>query len=365
MKERLLWVSIMKTPKAEKLKSGNWRIQIMVNGKRYSLTAPTKKEAQQKAKEVYAGAELEKKIPLTVGKAFDDYISLKEKVLSPSTVRGYRAIRRNDFQLLMNINITELTQADVQRAVGEEIAKGKSAKSIKNSHGLLTAVLKQFRPKLVLNTKLPQKTAKWIQIPTEEEIKKIWKQAEGSRYELPILLASCLGLRMSEIIGLKYSDIRNGTLHVQRARIKGENGYAIKGTKSISGDRWIKWPEFLNEKLSYYMQNYANLNKKADNESDFIFDFEGHLIYDAFRRYCKKAEVGPYRFHDLRHFAASEMHALGVPDKYAMQRMGHSTDNMLKSVYQHTMDEKVDEFSDLIDSHMEQLYNSCAISCAK
>ena len=28
---------------------------------------------------------------------------------------------------------------------------------------------------------------------------------------------------------------------------------------------------------------------------------------------------------------------LGVPDKYAMERMGHATNNMLKTVYQHTM----------------------------
>ena len=38
----------MKTPKAKKLKSGNWNVQIQINGKRYSCTAGTKKEAQQK-----------------------------------------------------------------------------------------------------------------------------------------------------------------------------------------------------------------------------------------------------------------------------------------------------------------------------
>ena len=58
-----------------------------------------------------------------------------------------------------------------------------------------------------------------------------------------------------------------------------------------------------------------------------------------------------YRFHDLRHINASVMLALGVPNKYAQERMGHATDNMLKTVYQHTMSaeqaavaQKVDDY---------------------
>ena len=74
------------TPKVSKLKSGAYRIQLMVDGERYSFTGYDPKELQQKAKEVYAGAEVEKRSPLTVGKAIDKYISIKSGVLSPSTI---------------------------------------------------------------------------------------------------------------------------------------------------------------------------------------------------------------------------------------------------------------------------------------
>lgn len=47
--------------------------------------------------------------------------------------------------------------------------------------------------------------------------------------------------------------------------------------------------------------------------------------------------------------------ALGVPNKYSQQRMGHSTDNMLKTVYQHTMREKEDEYADKINQHYQTL----------
>ena len=67
----------MRTPKPEQLKSGNWRIQLQIKGHRYSVTAPTTKEVREKAKQLYAGVELEKRLPMTVGHAMDQYIEEK------------------------------------------------------------------------------------------------------------------------------------------------------------------------------------------------------------------------------------------------------------------------------------------------
>ena len=43
---------------------------------------------------------------------------------------------------------------------------------------------------------------------------------------------------------------------------------------------------------------------------------------------------------------------LNVPNKYAMERMGHSTNNMLKNVYQHTMDDKAVAVTDAVDGFL-------------
>lgn len=340
----------MKTPKAKKLPSGNWNVQIQIDGKRHSCTGVTKKEAQDKAKMLFAGAQFEKKIPLTLGAAIDKFIESKSSVLSPSTIRGYTTIRNNHFPTIINKNISELTSDDIQLAIGNLVIEGKSPKTVKNAHGLLSAVLKAYRPGFILSTKLPQKKKRETVIPTEEEMQKIWKKAKGTDYELPILLASWLGLRQSEIKGLKYSDIRDGRIHIQRAVVKGKNGSVEKGTKTVAGDRWVTLPE----EISVLIIN-SRKNRKPD---DYICPMSASAIYENFVRICEKAAVGPFRFHDLRHFAASEAHALNVPDKYAMKRMGHSTDNMLKTVYQHTMRNKEDEFGAIIDQKMADLYKS-------
>ena len=45
----------------------------------------------------------------------------------------------------------------------------------------------------------------------------------------------------------------------------------------------------------------------------------------------------------------------GIPDKYVMERIGHATDNMLKTVYQHTMKEKNMEINQTIDKVFAQM----------
>lgn len=82
------------------------------------------------------------------------YIEEKGKVLSPSTIRGYKAIRKNYLQDLMDINVSDLKQSDVQIAVGNDSVDGKSPKAIRNAHGLLAAVLDIYRPGFIYNERL-------------------------------------------------------------------------------------------------------------------------------------------------------------------------------------------------------------------
>lgn len=340
----------MKLPKATKLPSGSWRIQAQIDGVRYSFTDKDIKKVKQMAKEAFAGAEQEAKLQMTVGTAYDRYIESKSAVLSPSTIRGYKKYRAYYFQSIMDVNINALTQEMVQIAVNDEVKAGSSPKTIRNAHGLLSAVLKAYRPKLQLSTTLPQKERTEISIPSEQDMKLIWREAAGTKYELPILLASWLGLRVSEIKGLKFSDIQGDKVHIHTAIVLDKDGNETsKRPKSYSGDRWIIFPDTIRE-----------LVDKSPHDSEYVCNYTYGSIYKAFKRICERCNVGPYRFHDLRHFAASEAHSLGIPDKYEMKRMGHKTDYMLKNVYLHTMRDKEDAFANIIDQHMAMLFSDSA-----
>lgn len=331
-------------PRPVELPSGKWRCQIMVRGKRVDVVETDPETAHAKALAIKAGLLEKDKAPaeMSVGDALDRYIESKDAVLSPSTVRGYKSMRKTALTEIERESLKGLTQERVQRFVNA-LAKEHSPKYVANVHGLLSAAVALYRPNMVLRTTLPQKVKKEIQIPTIEDIQIIAEQAKGTRFELPFLLAVWMGLRTSEIRGLTWDCIEGDVLHVKQALVRGETKMVLKKTKSYSGDRKIKIPPYI-----------MNLLNSLPREGEFIISCAPNTLYENFTSLCKKNGLPHYRFHDLRHAHASVMLALGVPDKYAMERMGHSTPNMLKNVYQHTMKSKSEEVANTVDKFFEE-----------
>jgi integrase len=61
--------------------------------------------------------------------------------------------------------------------------------------------------------------------------------------------------------------------------------------------------------------------------------------------------------HEQRHGNASMMLAQGVPDKYAMKRLGQSSPNMLKEIYQHLYESKEKEVAETMSTTYQNIYN--------
>lgn len=341
----------MQLPKMKKLSSGTWRMQLQVDGERYSITDRDPKVVKQKAKEIIGGHEKEKRSPLTVGKALDKYIKAKEINLSPSTIRCYQGYRREYLQAIMDVNLNFLTQENVDDAILIDLKRGVGPKTIKNAHGLLTAMLKKYRPKFHLTTELPKIEHEEVQIPTEEELTKIWTEVFSGKYkrnvQLAITLAAWLGLRMSEILGLRFSDLEGEHLNISHALVRSSTGDVLKGPKTKAGKRRIRVPE-----------NILAMINEIPRDGEYIINCHRSTINKHFREICERAGVPYFRVHDLRHFAASEALSLNIPNKYQMKRMGHSTDYMLQRVYQHVMRDKEDQFFDPYDEQMSKIFKN-------
>ena len=110
--------------KAKKLPSGNWRVLVYAgkeNGKpKYkSFTAPTRREAERLGNYTY-NRKGHTDTNMSVYDAMDRYITSKENVLSPSTIRGYRGILRNNLKDIMYTSLDKLTSEAVQAAISKE-----------------------------------------------------------------------------------------------------------------------------------------------------------------------------------------------------------------------------------------------------
>lgn len=334
-----------KLPTPQLLPSGQYRCRVMVGGQRVSVVDEDPRAAQAKAVALQAGLmEQEKKpINLTVSEAVARYVESKNVVLSPSTIAGYDKIKKNLMKSIKDIKLEDLTQEKVQRWVND-LSKTRTPKTVANAHGLLSAVLDEYKPNMRLITTLPQKIKHEVQIPSEADLMAIARGCVGTKYELPIILAIWLGLRQSEILGLTWDCIDGDVLSVKHAIVMGEDGPVEKGTKTYSGTRKISLPQYL-----------IDLIESQPKAGEHIINMSAKSVYSGFSRICEKASVPHYRFHDLRHLNASAMLAAGVPDKYSMKRMGHATNNMLKTVYQHTIKEKEKQYDDAINKYFSDL----------
>ena len=312
--------------KAKKLPSGSWRVLQFVgldaDGKRQykSFTAPTKREAEFLAAEFVA----KKKRPagrMTVGEAIDRYIESKDGVLSPTTVSGYRKIRRNYLLQLMPVQLDRLTEEEVQRAVNDD-AKRLSAKTVISAHGLLTATLRMFLPDFMLHTRLPRKVKPLRHdLPSSEDV---MRAMLGDAAELPVLLALCLCLRMSEVRGIRKSAVRGDTLAIERVIVTADGEHIEKELAKTDATRRIEQlPPFLRDLILAAPTEYATT-------------LTGQAIYKRFTRRMAAAGFPGVRFHDLRHISASDMHAQGITDRVAAERGGWSGTQTMRDVYQHS-----------------------------
>ena len=351
-------------PTAKKLPSGSWRCQVFshyeevkrkdgsITKKRIyrSFTSDDPSRAGKKIAELAATKyALDKKKPqaesdMSFGEALDDYIAKRSTVLSPRTIMSYKTIRRNSVNSLMGIKIRDLSRDDVQAAINIESANH-SPKTVRNIHGLVAAVVKQYCPHLTLNTALPKKVRPDIYVPSDSDIRRLVAHVSDTDMELPILLAAFGPMRRGEICALDTKNISGNVVHVCCNIVRTEeNDWIVRQPKTYAGDRFIDFPDFVAEKWK---------DKKG-----LITSLNPNKITERFTKILKDIGLPHFRFHDLRHYSASIQHALGIPDSYIMQRGGWGNDGVLKSVYRHAMESKEKEMNMIANKHFEDLCNT-------
>ena len=306
----------MKTPIAKKLASGRWRVQVCVDGIRYSITRDTKKEAE-KAATIMKLSPSQRAQKITYREAIDAYCEKYKTILSPSTIKGYRDIQRQRFQTIMDFPVG--ADIDFQAVINRENV---SVKTLKNAYGLITAVTRDLglEPQKV---RYPAELKRERPFLDPDQIKAFCKAIEGDQYELPYLL--CLhSLRRSEMLALKKSQVRDGVIHVSGAVVLGETGMVYKETnKTKSSVRDI--PIFI-----------PRLSQLVENAPDGVLcpypvkGMENHL-----RTILRKSGLPVGGFHILRHGFSSLCYFAGVSELTAMKLGGWSEFQTMRQIYTH------------------------------
>jgi len=181
----------------------------------------------------------------------------------------------------------------------------------------------------------------------EDQLATLIKAVENKSYEIPVLLALWLGLRQSEIFGLKWDcvDFDNSLIIIKQAKVRNKDDkHVLKTTKTYSSMRILKADKYIMDKI-----------KVLPKTSEFLFNTTGNNIYKSYKRMLARNNLPDISFHSLRMLNASIMLKLGIQDKYAMNRGGWNTEYTIKKVYQQLFDEERNVVDNIVDSYFSSL----------
>lgn len=311
----------------EKLPSGSYRARLTYKGKSYRKTfdhKPTQKEIMQAIAAQLDDKPAAPKSQIAFEDAAHKYCEIKSNVLSPKTVREYIMLYKRLPGWFLSLPLSDIDQIALNKVVNE-LALDKAPKTVKNIHGFISAVLKTYRPELPVNTTLPQARRTEPYIPSVDEVKAMLQHLRGTEFEIPFILG-CYGMRRSEICALTVDDLEGNVVHITKALVQDkDNKWVIKSTKTTQSTRDIIIPSETADKIR--LQGYVY--------KGFPNSISRHMA-----KLEKDLGIEHFSMHKLRHYFASRMSALGIPEADILKMGGWNSDHVMKSVYRHSMIDK-------------------------
>lgn len=285
----------------------------------------------------------------------NEYVSPSVK---PLTLASYISqCKTHIIPELGKIKLTALNATQIQKLYNDmSRKKGSSAKTIRNTHGVLHKALSKavelryigFNPSNACV--LPRVKRKDIQPFEEDDIKAFLKLIEnGVSLKELFIVALFTGMREGEICGLSWEsiDFNKEIIRISqqllKEKIKGGK-YYIDSTKN-SKVRTITPAPFVISILKDVKRKQNENRLKAgsawNNNWDLVFTDEighHHCPQTVLKRFKKLAsEIGKLnaRFHDLRHTYAVTSLQEGDDIKTVQENLGHSTASFTLDVYGH------------------------------
>lgn len=343
-------MSIRKNPNR---KRNPWECRWSEEGKHYSRSFHTRKEAEQfdaerKAAMNGAGGYRVKDEKVTLDDYAEKFLTQKKK---PSTVLRNRDIYKRHIQPLFGaVPIRQIRHSDIQKLVDTWVEMGLSARTILRHLAVLSAIFT-----------LAERDGIIVRIPTKginrpevlephryamsvEEVAKL-RMAIHPNYEAFLYTLAETGMRVGEAINLNIEDFdwKAGTLK-------------IAGAKTKAGIRTVHISKTMQSLISSHIQTTGRtmahqteplfVSHKTDPETGLVIG--ARINYSNFRtRIFKVAataiglpELQP---HDLRRTAATLLVAAETPQKVIQERLGHADIRTTLNLYAQATEEALEE----------------------
>ncbi|MBV4414684.1 tyrosine-type recombinase/integrase [Clostridium tyrobutyricum] len=289
--------------------------------------------------------------------------------LRPSSLAEYDSLFKNyilNSQIGMK-KLKDLKTTNIQAYYNILIKNNnKTPNTIKSINKILKPALNQaVRENYIMinpcnNVILPKITNKReIQIFTLEEEKDFIKSIGNHRHRALFILVLGTGLRIGEVIALKWSDIdfENNELKVKRtlkrvSKINVEDSEENKTSiieqepKTKNSKRTVPIPGNVLEELKKHKIRQAQEKLKAGDayvNNDLLFPNEigeptdTRNLTRSYKRALNRAKIEYRNFHALRHTYATRLFEADVPLKTVQELLGHADISTTANIYTHVL----------------------------
>ena len=278
------------------------------------------------------------------------WVATKKRTTRPNTYRGYEEGAEIWINAFGDKAVDQVTKADVEALVSQYDADGKSHRRISFLlmvvRGILEdAVEEDLAPRNVARRVKPSgKPAKKRRAMSDAEVSKL--RDIVSNHELEALwLLSIVGLRRSEIMGLRWTDIDfdEGLLHIRRGRVQmgAKTEIDVNDPKTSNGFRTLPLPAPIVDALQRMRAMHAEDIGLSHARDGFIAVNEygepmtPEWYSDEWRRLCRDNGLPRYTLHELRHTSVSLMRDRRVPSHDVAEWHGHD-EAVMRKTYSHS-----------------------------
>lgn len=316
----------------------------------------------------------------TLGKTMllwlNQYVKLSNK---PSTYERYEGLYRNYIanSNLFSLVISGLKPITIQAFYNDLYLRGKSSSTVNTINKLLKSfftfcvnqgyiVTNPCSGKKVTIPGDLRSEKKNIEVFSDDEIRKIIYSKEKSMIKYLAIVSLSTGMRRGECLGLKWSDISNDEIRIERScktvAFYDENNNKkykpiLQAPKTVNSIRTIPLPNSLKSVLkeikAIQIENKFKV-RTSYIDSNLVFCNEiGGLLDDSnisrsFKRFLKRCDVEYKNFHALRHTYATKQFELGVPLKTVSYLLGHSDIYITANTYTHVLKQHKENSIDIL-----------------
>lgn len=282
------------------------------------------------------------------------WLELVADDLSPTTVRGYQSIIRSQIDPgIGHRPVGEITTPELD-AFYRSLLATRAPATVRQTHAILRRAFRQavrwgwLATNPAVEATPPRVRRAHLSIPSPTQVAALITAADEADPELACLLrlAVATGARRGELCGLRWSrvDLAGKAVLIDQAVVEVGGVVTEKDTKTHQARR-VAIDAGTVAALRRQQVRTAELAMAAGGPRDsdpFVFagrtdggvPLSPDIVTGRFRRLAKVHAPGT-RLHDLRHFAATQLLAAGVPVKTVSGRLGHGSAAMTLDVYAH------------------------------